>query len=71
MDINQYPPNKPNFGLVVALAGATLLLIFVVAYFFVRIEGNHLVFKHHSREPHSQLILPNTPLCRVAHPTAV
>jgi hypothetical protein len=60
MDINQYPPNKPNFGLVVALAGATLLLIFVVAYFFVRIEGNHLVFKHHSREPHSQLILPAT-----------
>jgi hypothetical protein len=59
MDINDYPPNKPNFGLIVALFCATLLVVFVLAYFFVRIDGNHLTFKHHSPEPHSLLILPN------------
>jgi hypothetical protein len=57
MDIEQLPPNKPNFGLIVALFCATLLILFVFAYFFVRIEGNHLVFKHHNSEPHSQLLI--------------
>jgi hypothetical protein len=57
MRLEQLPPNKPNFGLIVALFCATLLVLFVFAYFFVRIEGNHLVFKHHSGEPHSQLLI--------------
>jgi hypothetical protein len=58
MDIEQLPPNKPNFLLVVLLSLAVLFVFFIVAYFTVRWDGQHLVFRHHSAEPHSGLVLP-------------
>jgi hypothetical protein len=58
MEIEQTSPNKPNFLGVVLLAGAVILVIFVLAYFFVDLEGGHLTFRHHRAHPTSQLILP-------------
>jgi len=58
MDIEQLPPNKPNFLLIVLMSVGVLLLLFVVAYFTVRWDGQHLTFRHHSAEPHSQVIMP-------------
>jgi hypothetical protein len=61
MDIEQLPPNKPNFLLVVILSGVVLIAIFILAYFFVSFDGNHLTFRHHSAHPTSQLVLPAPP----------
>ncbi len=58
MDIEQIRPKKPNFGLVVGLSCATLVIIFVFALFFVHFDGKHLTFRHHSAHPTSQLVLP-------------
>jgi hypothetical protein len=58
MDIEQHAPNGPNFGLIVGLFCGTLLIIFVLAFFFVRFDGKHLTFRHHSAHPTSQLLLP-------------
>jgi hypothetical protein len=57
-DIEQVRPNKPNFLLVVLLSGATLVVLFVIAYFVLHWSGSRLVPKHHSKEPTSQLVLP-------------
>jgi hypothetical protein len=61
MEIEQHAPNKPNFLLVVLLSGAVLVLLFILAYFFIDFDGNHLTFRHHVAHPTSQLLLPNTP----------
>jgi hypothetical protein len=61
MEIEQLPPNKPNFLLILALFGATILVIFVLAYFFVDFDGGHLSFRHHGKHPTSQLVLPQAP----------
>ena len=58
MNIEQLPPNKPNFGLVVALAMATLLVIFVVAYFTLDWDGKRLVPHHRGAHSTSELVMP-------------
>jgi len=58
MNIEQLPPNKPNFGLVVALAMATLLVIFVVAYFTLDWDGKRLVPHHRGSHSTSELVMP-------------
>jgi hypothetical protein len=58
MELEQRPPNGPNFLLIVGLFCATILVIFVLAYFFVDFDGSHLTFKHHSQHPTSQLQRP-------------
>jgi hypothetical protein len=58
MDIEQKLPNTPNFGLVVGLAGATILMVFVLALLFLKIDQGHLGFRHHSAHPTSQLTMP-------------
>jgi RsiW-degrading membrane proteinase PrsW (M82 family) len=58
MDIEQISPKQPNFGLVVGLFCATLLIVFVLALFFVHFDGKHLTFRHHSAHPTSLLVLP-------------
>jgi hypothetical protein len=57
-DIEQISPKQPNFGLVVGLSCATLLIIFVLALFFVHFDGKHLTFRHHTAHPTSQLVFP-------------
>jgi len=59
MNIEQLPPNKPNFGLVVALAMATLLVIFVVAYFTLDWDGKRLVPHHRGAHSTSELVCPS------------
>jgi hypothetical protein len=61
MQLEQLPPNKPNFLLVVLLSGAALIVIFLLAYLFVNFDGKHLTFRHHPAHPTSQLVLP-TPI---------
>jgi hypothetical protein len=58
MNIEQVRPNKPNFLLIVLLSGATILILFVLAYFFVDFEAGHLTFRSHARHPTSMLVLP-------------
>jgi hypothetical protein len=58
MELEQTRPNKPNFLLILVLFCVTILIIFVLAYFFVDFEGGHLTFRHHRAHPTSQLILP-------------
>jgi hypothetical protein len=57
-DIEQHAPNGPNFGLIVGIFCATLLIIFVLALFFVHFDGKHLTFRHRNGHPNSQLVLP-------------
>jgi hypothetical protein len=58
MEIEQKLPNGPNFGLIVGLFCVTLLIVFVIALFFVRFDGKHLTFRHHDPHPTSHLALP-------------
>ena len=59
MKLEQEPPNKPNFLAVVLLAGAAILVIFVVAWIMLRWGGGaHFLNKSHQKAPTSQLILP-------------
>jgi hypothetical protein len=60
MEIEQTRPNKPNFLLIVILFCATILIVFVLAYFFVDFDGGHLTFRHHRAHPTSQLLLPSS-----------
>ena len=58
MEIEQLPPNKPNFLLVVLLAMGVLILLFVLAYFFISFEGNRIHIRHRHANPNAQLVLP-------------
>jgi hypothetical protein len=58
MEIEQTKPNKPNFGLIVGLFCATILVMFVLALLFLTFDGSHLRFRHHTQHPTS-LLLPS------------
>jgi len=58
LQIEQYPPNKPNFLLVVLLACAVLLVFFVLAYFFIDFEGGHIKIRRRHVNPNAWLIPP-------------
>jgi hypothetical protein len=60
MEIEQLPPKQPNFLLIVALSALALVVIFILAYLFVRFDGRHLTFHHHPAHPTSQLLLPGS-----------
>jgi hypothetical protein len=56
--LEQEPPEKPNFLLVVLLFGATIIVVFFVAYFVL--EWTHVLpGHHHDKHPTSQLVLPS------------
>jgi hypothetical protein len=57
-DIEQKPPNGPNFGLVVILFCVTLIVVFILALLFVRFDGHHMHFLRHAAQPNASLILP-------------
>ena len=61
MNVEQLPPNRPNFLLILVLFAVSIILIFVLAWFFIRGNANHLGFRHHSAHPTSQLVLPSAP----------
>jgi hypothetical protein len=58
MDIEQLPPNKPRFGLVVILFAVTILIVFVVAYFTLDWDGKRLVPHNYSKHPVSGVVMP-------------
>jgi hypothetical protein len=57
MEIEERPPNGPNFGLIVALFGVTILVIFIVAYCALRWD-HHLVPHHVAKHATSRLVMP-------------
>jgi hypothetical protein len=59
--IEQEPPNKPSFLLIVALFGATIIVIFIIAIFILHLGGAGLT-KHSVRHhPTSRLVMPTAP----------
>jgi ABC-type uncharacterized transport system permease subunit len=61
MQVEQLPPNKPNFLLILILFCVSILVVFLVAWLFLRTNSGHLGLRHTTKEPHSQLVLPSTP----------
>ena len=63
MELEELPPNKPKFGLIVALSAVIMLIFFVVAYCTLDWDGKRFVPHHHSAHPTSRLEAPRlTPL---------
>jgi len=58
MEIEQVKPNKPNFGLIVGLFCATIVVVLLLAILFLDVEGGHIHLRHHTQHPTSQLVLP-------------
>jgi hypothetical protein len=58
LQLEQLPPNKPSFLLVVILAGVALIIVFIVAIFVLHLDGGRL-FNHHQKHATSQLVLPS------------
>ena len=58
MQLEQLPPNQPSFLTIVLLFGAALIVILILAIFFLHLDRGHL-FRHHRQHPTSQLVLPS------------
>ncbi len=58
MQVEQLPPNKPNFLLILILFCVSILVVFLLAWLFVHFNSGHLGLRHSTKEPHSQLSLP-------------
>ena len=61
MKLEQYPPNQPSFLTIVLLFAGAIIVIFILAIFFLHLDRNRL-FRHNRTHPTSQLILPPAPL---------
>lgn len=57
-DIEQHRPDGPNFKLIVMLFCVTILVVFVLALFFVHFDGHHLHFLRQHPNPNASLTLP-------------
>lgn len=58
MQVEQLPPNKPKFLLILILFCASILVIFLLAWIFLHFNSSNLRLRHQVHEPHSQLIMP-------------
>jgi hypothetical protein len=58
MQLEQQPPNRPNFLMVVLCAGAAIIVIFIIAIFVLHLDGGRLTRQHYRKHPTSQLVLP-------------
>jgi hypothetical protein len=61
MQVEQLPPNKPNFLLILILFCVSILVIFLLAWLFLHFNSNHLGLRHKTSSPHAQLIHPVSP----------
>lgn len=59
MEIEQRPPNRPNFLLVVLLFGAAILVVFVLAYVVLHFGNKHVVPDGNNPHPNAALVLPS------------
>lgn len=57
VQLEQLPPNQPSFLTVVLLFAAALIVIFILAIFFLHLDRGKL-FHRHPQHPTSQLTLP-------------
>lgn len=55
MDIEQTRPNKPRFGLIVALSCFAVLVVFGIALIFLKVK--HIDFRHTAPNPNAGLHL--------------
>lgn len=60
LQIEQRPPNQPSFLTVVILFAAALIVIFILAIFFLHLDKGKL-FRRGRSHPTSQLVLPHSP----------
>ena len=58
MALEQIKPEKPNFKLLGILVIIALPIILIIALVFLHASGSHLIPKHESKHPTSQLVLP-------------
>ena len=58
IQLEQLPPNQPSFLTVVLLFAGALIVIFILAIFFLHLDRGKL-FRRNRSHPTSQLILPN------------
>lgn len=58
MQLEQVKPNKPSFGLVVALSAVALIIIFVGAWLILEWSGHQKKKPPFTKHPVSQLALP-------------
>jgi hypothetical protein len=57
MEIEQKPPNQPNFKLIGILSLVVMLVLFVVVVFVLRVDGRHLIPHHVAAKTSSALRL--------------
>jgi hypothetical protein len=60
VQIEQRPPNQPNFLLIVLLFVAAIVVILVLAYLFLDFEGGHIHLRPRRSGYASNLSLPNS-----------
>ncbi len=58
MEIEELKPNKPNFGLVVALFAGTILVVIIVAVALVFWRGKSVTKAPFTKHPLSRLSAP-------------
>ena len=58
--LEQEPPNKPSFLLVVLLSGVALIVLFILAIILVHLRGNRFGAHSFRAHPTSELVLPNS-----------
>lgn len=59
--LEQEPPNKPSFLLVVLLSGVAIIIVFILAIILLHLGGNRFGAHSFRKHPTSQLILPSGP----------
>jgi len=57
--IEQEPPNKPSFLLVVLLSGVAIIIIFILAIVILHLGGNRFGSHPFRKHPTAQLVLPS------------
>jgi len=56
--IEQEPPRKPSFLLVVILFGVVIIFIFILAIIVLHLNGSHFGRRSFRKNPTAQLVLP-------------
>jgi len=69
MQLEQQPPNRPNFLKIVLLSGAAIIVIFIIAIFVLHMDGGRLTHERYRKQPTSRLVLP-VPVTHAVAPQA-
>ena len=58
MQLEQEPPNKPNFLGILLLAAGAIIVIFIIAIFVLHLDGGRRTHERFRKHPTSELVLP-------------